>query len=402
KHWQIKKLGEVFNIYRGGSPRPIKDFLTDDKDGINWIKIGDVDNGSKYITKTKQKIIKSGLQKSREVNAGDLLLTNSMSYGRPYISKIKGAIHDGWLVFYPKIDICKNYVFYFFTSFKTYENLSSLAVGSTVKNLQIKFIENLEIPLPPLDEQNKIVEKIEDCFEKIDFAILKLEKSKELIKTYKQSVLSDAFNGKLINSNSKHWQIKKLGEVFNIYRGGSPRPIKDFLTDDKDGINWIKIGDVDNGSKYITKTKQKIIKSGLQKSREVNAGDLLLTNSMSYGRPYISKIKGAIHDGWLVFYPKIDICKNYVFYFFTSFKTYENLSSLAVGSTVKNLQIKFIENLEIPLPPLDEQNKIVLEIEKRFKVADSTLSLIEENLQKAKVLKQSILQKAFNGELVKD
>ena len=198
------------------------------------------------------------------------------------------------------------------------------------------------------------------------------------------------------------WQVKKLGEIFNIVRGGSPRPIKSFLTDDENGVNWIKIGDVGVGSKYITQTKQKIHKDGLRQSREIKIGDLLLTNSMSYGRPYISKINGAIHDGWLVFQPKFEISKDYVFYFFTNSQTYKKLSNLAVGSTVKNLQINFLEKFEIPLPPLSEQNLIVPQIEKRFKAADSALNLIEQNLKKAEILKQSILSKAFNGKLVKD
>ncbi|WP_299187091.1 restriction endonuclease subunit S [uncultured Campylobacter sp.] len=291
-----------------------------------------------------------------------------------------------------------HFVCYFLNSI----NYAPYVSGTTRLKLNQESMKNIEIPLPPLDEQNLIVKKIESCFEKIDFAISNFKKSKELIEIYKQSVLSHAFNGKLTNSNLNSWQVKKLGEIFDIFRGGSPRPIKSFLTDDENGVNWIKIGDVGVGSKYITQTKQKIHKDGLRQSREVKIGDLLLTNSMSYGRPYISKINGAIHDGWLVFQPKFEISKDYVFYFFTNSQTYKKLSNLAVGSTVKNLQIDFLGKFEIPLPPLSEQNLIVAQIEKRFKAADNALNLIEQNLKKAEILKQSILSKAFNGELVKD
>ena len=92
------KLSELTEIARGGSPRPINKYITDEENGINWIKIGDVAEGTKYITKTKQKIKPEGLSKTRQVKKGDFILSNSMSFGRPYILKIDGAIHDGWLL----------------------------------------------------------------------------------------------------------------------------------------------------------------------------------------------------------------------------------------------------------------------------------------------------------------
>ena len=98
--WEWVRLGEVCNVARGGSPRPIKSFLTENAEGINWIKIGDTDKTGKYINSTAQKIIKEGVVKSRFVHKGDLLLTNSMSFGHPYILNINGCIHDGWLVLF--------------------------------------------------------------------------------------------------------------------------------------------------------------------------------------------------------------------------------------------------------------------------------------------------------------
>ena len=96
--WMWTYLGNVSYIVRGGSPRPIKQYITQDENGINWIKIGDVEKGGKYICSTQERIIPEGEKKSRRVFPGDFLLTNSMSYGRPYISRIEGCIHDGWLL----------------------------------------------------------------------------------------------------------------------------------------------------------------------------------------------------------------------------------------------------------------------------------------------------------------
>lgn len=114
--WKWVRFEDVFEIARGGSPRPIKQFLTESDDGINWIKIGDTDIGGKYIIHTKEKIIPEGLSKTRLVESGDLLLTNSMSYGRPYILKTRGAIHDGWLVLSPYLKQTDKEFFYYVIS----------------------------------------------------------------------------------------------------------------------------------------------------------------------------------------------------------------------------------------------------------------------------------------------
>ena len=99
--WSWINLGFIADVARGGSPRPIENYITDSPDGVNWIKIGDTKPGSKYIIQTKEKITKDGVSKSRFVEPGDFLLSNSMSFGRPYILKISGCIHDGWLVLHP-------------------------------------------------------------------------------------------------------------------------------------------------------------------------------------------------------------------------------------------------------------------------------------------------------------
>ena len=104
RSWEDHTLGDLANIARGGSPRPIKEFLTEELDGVNWIKISDATASGKFIEYTKQKIRKEGVSRSRMVYPGDFLLSNSMSFGRSYIMKTTGAIHDGWLVFQHIVD----------------------------------------------------------------------------------------------------------------------------------------------------------------------------------------------------------------------------------------------------------------------------------------------------------
>ncbi len=106
--WEKKRLGEVCIIERGSSPRPIKQFVTTKKDGVNWIKIGDTKEGDKYIFSTAEKITLEGAKQSRFVQEGDLILTNSMSFGRPYIMKTQGYVHDGCFSLDQRISLIRN------------------------------------------------------------------------------------------------------------------------------------------------------------------------------------------------------------------------------------------------------------------------------------------------------
>ena len=150
-----------------------------------------------------------------------------------------------------------------------------------------------------------------------------------------------------------------------IERGGSPRPIKSYIASDDDGVNWIKISDVNKDGKYIINTKEKIKSTGVKKSREVHPGDFLLTNSMSFGRPYISKIYGCIHDGWLVLRnPEAVFNIDFLYYMLSSNCLYNQFVIKASGSTVDNLNIDKVSSALICLPPVKEQLKIANHIDK--------------------------------------
>jgi type I restriction enzyme S subunit len=137
--WEFKKLGEILSIQRGGSPRPINKYITNSPDGINWIKISDATASDKYIFETKEKITKDGLHKTRVVNNGDFILSNSMSFGRPYIMRTTGCIHDGWLVLKQESHQIfeTEFLYYLLSSPIVFNQFDSLAAGSTVRNLNI-------------------------------------------------------------------------------------------------------------------------------------------------------------------------------------------------------------------------------------------------------------------------
>ena len=201
--WEWVRLGSVCEIARGGSPRPIKQYLTESPDGINWIKIGDTDKDSKYINSTKEKIIVEGVTKSRLVHKGDFLLTNSMSFGRPYILNIDGCIHDGWLMLSNYQTVYdKDFLYYMLSSRFAYYQFCGVVSGAVVKNLNTDKVEISLMPVPPISEQKRIVTKIEELlphineYEKCEAAIIALNKM--FPEQLKKSILQEAVQGKLV------------------------------------------------------------------------------------------------------------------------------------------------------------------------------------------------------------
>ena len=201
------------------------------------------------------------------------------------------------------------------------------------------------------------------------------------------------------------WEWVRLGSICEIARGGSPRPIKQYLTDAPDGVNWIKISDSDIGGKYINRTKEKIVPEGVSKSRLVHKGDFLLTNSMSFGRPYILNVDGCIHDGWLVL-SGYDGCyeKDFLYYMLSSRFAYYQFCDIVSGAVVKNLNSDKVAAALFPLPPRPEQLRIVKAIE-NVEPLFSDYDHAERNLTQLgtgfpKALKKSILQEAVQGKLV--
>ena len=167
------------------------------------------------------------------------------------------------------------------------------------------------------------------------------------------------------------WEWERFGVIASIERGGSPRPIDSFLTDDPAGLNWIKIGDTERGGKYITSAGQKIKREGLVKTRMVFPGDFLLTNSMSFGRPYITQIEGCIHDGWLRISPPSSLNKDFLYALLSSRFIRTVFEAAAAGGVVLNLNADKVRTVPIPLPPLAEQSRIVTRVEELMRLCDA-------------------------------
>ncbi|MFU0551670.1 restriction endonuclease subunit S [Gardnerella swidsinskii] len=166
--WENIKLGNICEVVRGGSPRPIIDYITDESDGVNWLKIGDVKETDKFFTHANEKIKPSGIPKTREVKAGDLILSNSMSFGRAFITLIDGYIHDGWLrLRCDESRLDKEYLYYFLTSNLAQNQFKAIATGSVVNNLKSDTVKAIKIDLPTLGEQKRIAEVLSMFDDKI-------------------------------------------------------------------------------------------------------------------------------------------------------------------------------------------------------------------------------------------
>ena len=212
--WEVKRLGEVFEIKRGASPRPINRYVT--IRGINWIKISDVGDNEKYITKTEVKITNDGAEKSVFVHPNDLLLSNSMSYGRPYISKIKGCIHDGWLLLKLKENLDTEFMYYLLRTDEVQKKFNLMAAGSGVNNLKIDSVRMVKVKLPPRPEQHAITCVLSD----IDQFIESLDKLIEKKKLIKRGAMQLLLTGKKRLPGFKgEWVRRRLGEVAIIKKG---------------------------------------------------------------------------------------------------------------------------------------------------------------------------------------
>ncbi len=225
--WKQVKIGDVCVVERGGSPRPIDKFITDKDNGINWIKIGDTTD-SMYITRTAQKIIPEGVKKSRYVQPGDFLLSNSMSFGRPYILAIDGCIHDGWLVLRDKNNsFDKHFLYYCLSAPITYRKFKSMAVGGVVNNLNSEMVRGVSIPLPPLHEQRRIAATLDKVTDLISKRRQQLDKLDELIKAKFVEMFGD-------ESQFAKWKQVLVGDIADVCVGVVIKPTQYYT--DKTGI----------------------------------------------------------------------------------------------------------------------------------------------------------------------
>ena len=405
--WVWTTLGNIGIWQSGGTPsRSNKSYYGGN---IPWLKTGDLNDG--VITSIPESITEEAVaSSSAKINPeGSILIAMyGATIGKLGILTFPATTNQACCACIEYFAITQYYLFYFLLSQR--DMFISKGGGGAQPNISKEIIVNTAIPLPPFAEQERIVTEIKSWFALIDEIGNSQTNLQTLIKQTKSKILDLAIHGKLvpqdpndepasellkrINPNftpcdngqygkrpfeiPNSWCWSRLGDINNIARGGSPRPIKDYLTDDKNGINWIKIGDTTREGKYIDSVKEKIRPEGMKKSRFVHKGDFLLTNSMSFGRPYILNVDGCIHDGWLVISPIGEVyTSDFLYHLLSSSFAFEQFTNVASGGVVTNLNSDKVADTIFPVPPLAEQQRIVAKIEKLFEQLD----YIEKSLE---------------------
>ena len=392
--WEQRKLGEL-TIYRNGTGHEEKQSESGKYELINLNSIS-IDGGlkpsGKFIDEETETLLKDDLvMVLSDVGHGDLL-------GRVAIIP-----ENNRFVLNQRVALLRNnssvdikYLFSYINAHQIY--FKKQGAGSSQLNISRGSVENFEVLLPHKDEQKKIGKYLSS----IDNLITLHQRKCDGLKKLKKYMLQNMFpqNGEktpkirfqgFINA----WEQRKLSELVQIERGGSPRPIEAYITDAPNGLNWVKIGDAPVQGHYITKTAEKIKPEGLSKTRQVQPGDLILSNSMSFGKPYIMGIDGCIHDGWLLIRDnKKAFDLTFLYHLLGTPQMLSQYKSLAAGSTVNNLNKELVGGTIVTIPNLDEQQVLGQYLES----LDNLITLHQRKVEQMKNLKKYMLQNMFPAE----
>ena len=466
--WGKKKLYKVGDIVTGNTPST--------KDPANYgaevpfIKPPELQTN--LIFSAPEMLSNKGARSARVLPSHSIMVSCIGNLGKVAVNKVPVATNQQINSVIPNSNVHYKFLFYVVQSQNFRNQLESLASATTVSIVNKGNFSKVEIPDPPLPTQHRIVEKIEELFSELDNGVENLKKAQQQLKTYRQAVLKDAFEGKLtkewreqqtnlptpdellqqvkaerkahrqrelakwekeveqwekdgdpgrkprkprapksvseIKNDEKedfklpnNWLLQKIGNICNVVRGGSPRPAGDPKYYDGN-IPFLKVADLTNDeSPYLSEFENTIKEAGLNRTRMVEPKTLLLSNSgATLGVPKITNISTTFNDGIAAFLGLKEHVLLYHYYFWKSKTKY--LRAINQGAAQPNLNTMIIAETKIPICSEKEMGEIVNEIESRLSVVDQLEQTNQENLQKAVALRQSILKKAFGGELVEE
>jgi type I restriction enzyme S subunit len=376
--WATKTLGELLQIARGGSPRPIQSFLTKSPNGINWVKIGDTKGITKYIFETEEKIKKEGVSRSRMVYDGDFILSNSMSFGRPYIMRTSGCIHDGWLLLRDeKKNLDQDFLYYLLSSDFVFNQFNNLAAGSTVRNLNIDLVRSVNVSYPTsLPEQHRIVAILDDVFERVAAATAAAEKNlanaRELFESYLQRVFAEP-----------GWEKKNFGSICQNLDGKRIPVTRKDRTEGKYPYYGAS-GIVDYVNKFIFNEDLLLVS-------EDGANLLARTYPIAFSISGPAWVNNHAH---VLRFSHIT-SQRFVEYYLNSIK----LDDFVSGMAQPKLNQKMMNSIPVPFPSLKQQEIAVTTLDALSAETKKLESIYTRKLSALEELKKSVLRQAFRGEL---
>jgi len=396
--WEQRKLGEITDILSASRVHK-EEWKTE---GVPFFRSSDVMAAFKGTMNDKVFISQELFEKLSEISGkpqrGDIFITGGGSIGTPYIVLNNEPLYskDADLIWVKKGEVHDSFYLYsYFVSPIFREYLLSISHTGTIAHYTIEQVKKTPIFFPSLEEQ----QKIGVYFSTLDRLITLHQRKYSRLCNIKKSMFEKMFprEGATVPEIrfagfTGDWEQRKFSDLVQIERGGSPRPIDDFITDSPNGLNWVKIGDAPTQGHFITKTAEKIRPEGLSKTREVHPGDLILSNSMSFGKPYIMGIDGCIHDGWLLIRDSNNIFDlTFLCHLLDTPQMLDQYRSLAAGSTVNNLNKELVGNTTVTIPGMDEQRVLGQFLEN----LDHLITLHQRELERLQNIKKACLEKMF-------
>lgn len=425
---QMMKLEDCATIIAGQSPK--SEYYNTDGNGLPFFQ-GKADFGELY---PQIRVYCSNPIKIAEKD--DILLSVRAPVGPTNLAPTRVCIGRGLSAIRPNKEIERKYLLLYFRYFEA--QLSSKGTGTTFKAITQQTIRNLEIPVLPLKEQQRIVSHIEERFSELDKGVETLQTIKEQLAVYRQAVLKEAFEGKLTSSwraentlsNPQYdfdkirrpneifkdtsgdeneialnlpptWLKARLGEIFEVQVGATPsRRVPEYWNGN---INWVSSGEVRFNT--IFRTNEKITPEGLAHASTnlQPIGTVMLAmigEGKTRGQAAILNTEAAHNQNTAAILVSQTPCSpKYVYYFLQM--NYDNTRRVGSGNNQKALNKERVRAIRFPFTSFDEQQKIVEEIESRLSVCDSIERTVDTALAQAEAMRQSILKKAFEGELCK-
>ena len=410
KHWSLVKLGDVAKSFKGKKPRN----LSTERNEVFFTPYVDIKAFEKKLIDNYTDGINCTLCEPEDV----LVVWDGARCG--LVGRgIKGAI-GSTLAKIKSESHLNSFLFYFLKYHYKLINTNPKGVG--IPHIEPNLFWGLNIPLPPLHEQKKIVEKIEELFSGLDNGVASLKKAKEQIRLYRQSVLAAAFSGRLLKASRD--------DIFSI-QDSTPKDVISNAHQLPDGWKWVKLGEVtsvlgdglhgtpkysEDGEYYFingnnltdgkieikANTKRVNLEEYEKYKKPLNDRTILVSINGTLGKTAFFNGEKIILGKSACYFNLIENAdKRYIRYFLKSHRFLKYANENATGSTIKNVSLQAMRELEVPLPPLiEDQLQIVEEIEKRFSEADNLEKAIDDSLAKAETLRQSILKQAFEGKLV--